>query len=71
MASREQFLQRRDNLCAILGILRQRGAMTRSEVAQALGLSWERSRAERPTLTATMAAARAIFSCQGRSIFRA
>lgn len=40
MASREQFLQRRDNLCAILGILRQRGAMTRSEVAQALGLSW-------------------------------
>ncbi|MBQ8357644.1 MAG: ROK family protein [Clostridia bacterium] len=40
MASREQYLQRKENLGAILSEVRRRGEATRNELMEALSLSW-------------------------------
>lgn len=40
MASAKQFLERRNNIAAIVGFVRSRGKATRMEISSALSLSW-------------------------------
>lgn len=40
MPSEKQYLERRENICAILQYLRSSGAQSRRQIADALGLSW-------------------------------